>query len=66
MVIKHRYGYYGPVKIFDRLVAENWYGETIAESEDKAKSNLAYQYKKSHNLSARSKVILPDKVYLAS
>lgn len=66
MTVKHRYEYHGPVKIFDRLVAENWHGETIAESEEKAKSNLAYQYKKSHNLTARSKVILPDKVFLAS
>lgn len=53
-----RYIYEGPVKIFDRCVADKWRGETVADSIKKAKSNLAYQYKKSHNLSASSKITL--------
>lgn len=58
----YKWHYYGPVKEFNKLVAENWYGETIAVSEDKARSNLAYQYKKQHGKAARSKIILPGVV----
>ena len=57
-----RYSYKGPVMIFDRCVANSWYGETLAESKSKAKSNLAYQYKKKYNLSPGAKVTLPGKV----
>ena len=48
--------------IFDTCVAGQWSGETIAISEAKAKSNLIYQYKKKHNLSAGSRVSLPGKL----
>ncbi len=58
-----RYYYKGPVKEFDRCINNNWEGETVAVSEDKARSNLIYQYKRSHNRSARSKITLPGKIF---
>ena len=42
----NKYVYKGPVLEFDKLIAEDWYGETMATSEKKAKSNLIYQFKK--------------------
>ena len=47
-----KYFYEGPVLLFDKLVAEHWKGETIAPSESKARTNLAYQYKKNNNFFA--------------
>ena len=44
------YSYTGPVTMFDRCVANYWKGETYAPSEKKAKSNLAYQYRKQNGL----------------
>lgn len=57
-----RYIYDGPVKEFDRVVAHNWHAETVASSEGKARSNLAYQFKKKMNKPARSKITLTGKV----
>lgn len=56
---KFLFVYDGPVKEFDRIVERNWHGETMAESEKKAKSNLAYQWKMMHDRLATSKVTLP-------
>ena len=60
--MQHRYIYEGPVKEFDRIIADHWRGETIAESERKARSNLTYQYKKSHNKSNYTKITLTGKL----
>lgn len=57
-----KYFYEGPVKRFDRCVSNCWRGETIADSEKKAKSNLTYQYKRSHGLSADVKITLTGDV----
>lgn len=46
MALRHRYTYEGPVMEFDRLICSKWKGETVAESESKARSNLVYQFKK--------------------
>lgn len=59
-----KYRYDGPVMEFDRLVANNWKGETIAPSEQKARNNLVYQYKKSNNRIAGTKVTLPGKIMM--
>lgn len=56
-----RFTYDGPVMVFDRCVG-NWRGETMAESERKAKSNLVYQYKKRNNLVPSAKIDLPGNV----
>lgn len=59
-----KYAYDGPVLEFDRCVTSHWKGETIAPSENKARSNLAYQYKKSNQRVPATKVTLPGKLKL--
>lgn len=54
--------YKGPVMSFGKCVSNCWEGETMAETEQKAKSNLAYQYKKKCGLCASAKVTLPGDV----
>lgn len=58
------YSYEGPVMVFDRCVAHRWESSTYAVSEKKARSNLAYQYKKQNNLAANTKINLPGVVVL--
>ena len=60
--MRNIYIYDGPVKEFGTIVAKRWKGETVAVSEKKAKSNLAYQYKRTHNKSSDSNITLPGKV----
>lgn len=43
---KKLYIYDGPVMMFDNIVERNWYAETIAISNKKALSNLAYRFKR--------------------
>lgn len=58
MVIRHKYRYSGPVMEFDRLICSKWEGETIASTEEQARSNLAYQFKKEANRSKNAKITL--------
>lgn len=58
----HQYSYNGPVMEFDRCVANRWKGSTYAPSEKKAKSNLAYQFKKETGKVPRAKITLPGKL----
>ena len=51
-----KYIYDGPVKEFDKLIAEHWKGETIAPSEARARNNLAYQFKKEKHRTTNSKI----------
>lgn len=60
--MKHRYKYSGPVLAFDRLICDKWRGETVAETPEKAKSNLAYQFKKKNNLEKNARIYLPNNV----
>lgn len=57
-----KYFYDGPVMEFDKCIAEHWSGETIAVSETKARTNLAYQFKKQHGKTARTRITLPGKI----
>lgn len=57
-----KYTYKGPVLEFDRLIAEDWYGETMAVSEKKARSNLIYQFKKHNSRVVGTKITLPGKI----
>lgn len=57
-----KYYYDGPVFEFDRIVANHWTGSTLAESERKARSNLAYQFKMQCGKVARSKITIPGKL----
>lgn len=56
------YTYSGPVKEYDRIVAENWIGSTHAVSEKQAKNNLAYRFKRETKRTMNSKITLPGKI----
>lgn len=58
------YRYCGPVKEFDNIVSDKWEAETHAFSENKARNNLVYRYKREHGKSADSKITLPGKIIL--
>lgn len=58
----YRYTYNGPVYEFDKLIASNWNGETCAPSEARARTNLAYQFKKQNNRSPRTKITVPGEL----
>ena len=53
-----KYYYNGPVYEFNKLIGY-WTGSTTAESEKKARNNLTYQYKITHNKTKNSKITLP-------
>ena len=57
-----KYSYYGPVMLFDTIVAPKWFGETFAPSTKRAKCNLAFQYKQEYGLDTRAKITLPGKL----
>ena len=56
------YFYDGPVLEFDRIVANHWSSSTRAESEKKARSNLAYQFKMQTGRAPKSKITIPGKL----
>lgn len=58
----HKYVYDGPVMEFDNCVADHWKGETMAPSEQKARSNLIYQFKKKNNKVNDTKIKLTGKI----
>lgn len=58
----NKYIYNGPVMSFDRCVADRWKGETLAVSEKKARSNLAFRYKQEHNMIPATRITLPGKI----
>ena len=63
--MKTVYRYKGPVFQFDRLVANEWTGETMAVSPEKAIANLSYQFKKNNGLLPTARVTLSkEKKYL--
>lgn len=57
-----QYTYNGPVMEFDICIANNWKGSTQAPSIGKARSNLAYQFKKKNNRLPNAKITLPGKI----
>lgn len=59
------YLYDGPVMQFEDCVKIRWKASTYAPSESKAKSNLAYRYKKENGLTSNTKITLPGKLILA-
>lgn len=58
------YFYDGPVLEFDRIIANHWSASTRAESEKKARNNLAFQFKKQYGKNARSKITVPGKLII--
>ena len=59
---KAKYTYEGPVMEFERIVERHWTGSTIAPSEKKARSNLAYRYKMENGKTANTKISLPGEI----
>lgn len=47
---KQIYTFCGAVKVYDRLVDESFRAKTCATSKGKARSNIAYQYRKKANI----------------
>lgn len=62
---QHRYSYKGPVCEFDRCITSMWTAETVAPSEKKALSNLAFQFKRDTNRLKTAKISLPGKLTIA-
>ena len=56
------YSYNGPVMEFDRIIDNHWIGQTYAVSEAKARTNLAFQFKRETGRVPRSKITLPGKI----
>ncbi len=56
------YSYDGPVLEFDKIIAEHWQGQTYAVSEAKARTNLAFQFKRETGRVPRTKITLPGKI----
>lgn len=57
-----RYEYNGPVLEFGKVVDRKWASSTVAQSVAKARTNLVYQYKKSHGKTVDAKISLPGKI----
>ena len=60
----NHYSYDGPVMEFGILVVSRWKASTYAPSENKARSNLTYQFKKNYNRTASTKITLPGKIVM--
>ena len=58
------YIYKGPVMEFGRCIENTWYGKTKEPSPEKARSNLAYRYKKDTGRLARTKIELPGRLVM--
>ena len=57
-----QYSYVGPVLEFGKVITNQWKAETYAVSESKARSNLAYRFKKENNKTPATKITLPGKI----
>ena len=62
MSVPTLYKYEGPVTSFDKVIKEKWSGYTTGTSEAKARSNLAYRFKRTHGMLPGSKIELPGKM----
>ncbi|MDR3050712.1 MAG: hypothetical protein LBU67_03210 [Oscillospiraceae bacterium] len=56
---KSKYNYEGTVMEFDRVIATRWQASTWAVSPEKAKTNLAYQFKRMTGRIPSCKISLP-------
>ena len=58
----NKYVYDGQVSEYGRLIQQNWHGETWANSESKAKTNLAFQFKKATGRPSMAKITLNGQI----
>lgn len=63
MEVQRKYVYDGPVESFGRRISHMWSGTTTAPNTEKARSNLAFQFKKQHNMASHHKIELVGKIY---
>lgn len=56
------YSYSGPVMKFDTCISRNWTAQTYAETKSKARSNLAYRYKKENGYTRNTAIKLPGEI----
>lgn len=56
------YVYKGSVKNFDTVVQRDWEGRTMATTEKRARTNLAFQWKRQHGRSPNYNVTLPGEI----
>lgn len=59
------YAYSGPVELFGKVIDYHWEAKTRASTSRKAKSNLAYRYKKEHGYAERTVITLPGNLYIS-
>lgn len=59
-MIKYKYSYKGPVLKFNTVVATDYKMETIAESKEKAISQMLYRFKKDHNLVPNTRITIKE------
>ena len=59
-----KYEYSGPVMLFDKCIAYIKSAETIATSEAKARSNIAYRWKKENGYGPNQKITLRGNLVL--
>ncbi len=57
----YEYKYDGPVLKFGDCIKQRWKAVTIAPTEAKARSNLAYRFKKENGFMKDCKISLPGK-----
>lgn len=60
------YSYDGPVTSFNLILTKRWQGTTRADTDKKAKSNLAYQFKRDYHLAPNTKITLPEQLVMES
>lgn len=60
----NEYRYKGPVMKYGTCVENSWEASTYAVSEQKARSNLAYQYKKKNGFIPSVKITLPGEIVI--
>ena len=58
----HYWSYEGPVTEYGEVITRVWKANTWADTERKARSNFAYQYKQQFNKILRTKITLPGKI----
>lgn len=63
-MIKHTYGYEGPVVCNGTCLSSRWSTYIVAESKEKAKIFLAYRYKVLTSIPIKEKIYFPGEIIL--
>lgn len=58
-----KYGYRGPILVFDNVVSNNWTTTTYAISKKKAVNNIEYQARLFLGKTQKNKITLPGKFW---